>query len=66
MKKRYFYNVSYHHSAGLGTSQIVRDEKIKSIEDFIALKELIERENNFKNVGIINFQLIGKQRKKEG
>lgn len=59
-RNSYLYNVSYFHSCGNGCSQIIRKSKIDSLEKFNELRRYIEKENNLKNVVIINYQLIDK------
>lgn len=64
MKKRYIYNVSFFHSGGQGAAQIICNHKINNIENFEFVKQSIEQKYDLKNVAIINFQLLGKQRKR--
>ena len=57
-KKRYLYNVAYFHSNGNGCSQIIRNTKINSLQEFDSVRQFIEEHNNLSSVVIINYQLI--------
>ena len=61
-KKKYAYMVSYFHKNGNGCSRILRDTKIKTLEDFEGVRSYIQERNELENVAIINYILIGKQR----
>ncbi len=65
-KKKYAYMVSYFHKNGNGCSQILRDTKIKTLEDFEGLRSYIQERNELENVAIINYILIGKQQEDKG
>lgn len=54
--------VSYFHKNGNGCSRILRDTKIKTLEDFEGVRSYIQERNELENVAIINYILIGKQR----
>ena len=60
-RTRYLYSISFFHSNGNGSIQIYRDKKINSLEDFEDVREFISKENNLKNVAIINIILICKE-----
>lgn len=58
----YVYSISYFHSMGVGCSQVFREKKINSIKEYNSVRRFIEKQNNLKNVAIINFQLICRTR----
>lgn len=60
MEKVYLYAISFFHSTGNGCVQIMRTKKINSLEEYNSVRQFIEKDNNLKNVAIINYQLICK------
>lgn len=54
----YKYFVSYFHNSGYGRCEIVRDTFISSIEDIAGIEDAISKQNGFKNISIISFQLL--------
>lgn len=67
--KRYDYLVAYNFSKegyltpGIGTMQISRIKKIKTLEDIDELNKYIENQvEGIKNVSIYNFILLGRNK----
>lgn len=61
--KKYEYLVSFKHSSGYGTSYILRSEKINSAEEALGVQRFIEKENDLKDVALVNFVLLRKVRR---
>jgi hypothetical protein len=59
-KRKHLYAISYCHERGFGCSQIYRDHKIKTIEDFNSILTLITQENHHNNVVILNIMHLGR------
>lgn len=59
-KRAYLYNISFFHSNGNGCSQLIRTNKINSLQEFDKVRLYLEETNNLKGVAIINYQLICK------
>lgn len=62
-QKNYKYFISYHFldnisNSRFGNIEIIRDAQIKSFEDLQEIKEVIEMHYKFKNVVIMNYQLL--------
>ena len=67
MKKRmYFYIISFKGINGSNQGdfcvQIYRPKKVRTFDDFEALKEFIKKENNCEKVIINNIMLMGRYR----
>jgi hypothetical protein len=54
----YVYYVVYSHSHGWGSSEVHQTAAIQSIQDVMAISELLGREGNLGPVVITNFQLL--------
>lgn len=67
MKKRmYFYVISFKGIRGSNQGdfcvQIYRPKKVRTFDDFEALREFIKKENNCEKVIINNIMLMGRYR----
>lgn len=60
-KKFYHYLVAYTFKSGIGTITLELKRKIKTVDDIKEIQDYIMKTNEgITNVGVINYQLIGR------
>jgi len=64
-KKKYQYLIAYIHSNGFGKTSITAIRPIKTPETIKEIELSIEKNENLKTVGIINYKLLRKYRDKQ-
>lgn len=66
-RKQYLYAISFwstdsQQRTGQGCVQIIRPQKIKTLEDFNGVSNYIKETNNLTQLAICNIMLLGKVR----
>lgn len=61
----YVYFISYSHATGNGVIEAFVEEEIKNIEIILRISELITEELKLKNVNVINYKLLRKEKVNE-
>lgn len=62
--KTYNYLIAYTFETGIGSIIISRRKKIKSVKAVEELADFIKNAGQLKNVGILSYQLISKEKDK--